>query len=131
MIQLPGGEKVVVTEADLFDYPGMDLTAGAEPNSLKGLFPVYPKQVELNRDRNERVVERENYIAKTRGTAASSPGACSSMADRDADLLEHRHRLSPRVRDDDEGHELDQAGQGGLGLVELPQRSTACRSSRA
>lgn len=28
LVQLPGGVKAVITEADLFDYPGMDLTSG-------------------------------------------------------------------------------------------------------
>jgi alpha-glucosidase len=57
MVIPASGPKMVLTEADLFDYPGMDLTAGSEPNSLKGLFPAYPKKVELNRDRNERVLD--------------------------------------------------------------------------
>jgi alpha-glucosidase len=62
------GPKLAITEADLFDYPGMDLTGGTEPNSLKGLFPYYPSKVEMARDRDEKVVEREPYMAKTRGT---------------------------------------------------------------
>ena len=62
------GPKIAITEADLFDYPGMDLTGGSEPNSLKGLFPYYPAKVELARDRDEKVVERESYMAKTAGT---------------------------------------------------------------
>jgi alpha-glucosidase len=85
MVQLPTGEKVVVTEADLFDYPGMDLTAGG-PNTLKGLFPAFPKKVELKRDRDEQVVERELYIAKTRGTR-DFPWRVLVVAERDADLL--------------------------------------------
>ena len=59
---------MAITEADLFDYPGMDLTGGTEPNSLTGLFPYYPARVEMARDRDEKVVEREPYMAKTRGT---------------------------------------------------------------
>ena len=85
MVVLPDGPKVVVTEADLFDYPGMDLTSGG-PNTLKGLFPAYPKKVELNRDRNELVVEREDYIAKTRG-AREFPWRVLVVAERDADIL--------------------------------------------
>ena len=87
MVQLPGGVKAVLTEADLFDYPGMDLTAGGAPNTLKGLFPAYPKKVELGRDRDEKVVEREDYIAKTRGTR-EFPWRVLVVADRDADLLD-------------------------------------------
>ncbi|MGE5199456.1 MAG: glycoside hydrolase family 97 protein, partial [Rhodospirillaceae bacterium] len=86
MVQLTGGAKVVVTEADLFDYPGMDL-AGGGPNTLKGLFPAYPKKVELKRDRDEVVVERESYIAKTRGTR-EFPWRVLVVAEHDADLLD-------------------------------------------
>jgi alpha-glucosidase len=85
MIMLPGGVKAVVTEADLFDYPGMDLTSGG-PNTLKGLFPAYPKKVELKRDRDETVVEREPYLAKTRGTR-EFPWRVLVIAERDEDLL--------------------------------------------
>jgi alpha-glucosidase len=85
MVVLPGGAKAVLTEADLFDYPGMDLTAGGA-NTLKGLFPAYPKRVELKRDRDETVVEREAYIAKTSGTR-DFPWRVLVVAPRDADLL--------------------------------------------
>jgi alpha-glucosidase len=86
MVEMPGGVKVVITEADLFDYPGMDLTSGTEAHSLKGLFPAYPKKVELGLDRNERVVEREGYIARTRGTR-EFPWRVLAIAERDGDLL--------------------------------------------
>ena len=81
------GAKVVITEADLLDYPGMDLTAGTEPHSLKGLFPAYPTKVTLVRDRNERVDERAPYLARTRGTR-EFPWRVMVVAERDADLLE-------------------------------------------
>jgi len=87
MVQLPGGMKAVLTESDLFDYPGMDLTAGGSPNTLKGLFPAYPKKVELSRDRDEKVVEREDYIAKTRGTR-EFPWRVLAIAESDAGLLD-------------------------------------------
>lgn len=82
-----GGPKLVVTEADLFDYPGMDLTAGGAPHTLRGLFPAYPKKVELNRDRNERVVEREDFIARTTGTR-DFPWRVMVVAERDEQLLD-------------------------------------------
>jgi alpha-glucosidase len=68
LVQVPGGPNVVITEADLLDYAGMDLTAEGSPNGLRGLFPQYPLKVRLARDRDENVVERADYIAKTRGT---------------------------------------------------------------
>jgi alpha-glucosidase len=81
------GPKLAITEADLFDYPGMDLTGGAEPNSLKGLFPYYPAKVELARDRDEKVVAREPYMAKTRGTR-EFPWRVVVVAGSDAVLLD-------------------------------------------
>ncbi len=87
MVEVPGGPRVVITEADLLDYPGMDITGGPEANSLVGLFPAYPTKVELRRDRNEHVLERADYIARTRGTR-SFPWRVLVVAFRDADLLE-------------------------------------------
>ena len=87
LVVLEGGPKVAITEADLFDYPGMDLTSGPEVHSLKGLFPAYPRKVELVRDRNERVLEREDYIARTRGTR-EFPWRVLVVADRDEALLD-------------------------------------------
>ena len=68
LVRLSGGLNVVITESDLLDYAGMDLTADPESHSLCGLFPRYPTEVQLKRDRDEEVVGRASYIAKTRGT---------------------------------------------------------------
>ncbi len=68
LVKLPAGPNVVITESDLLDYAGMDLTVDTAPNSLRGSFPGYPTKVELGRDRDEKVVERAGYIAQTRGT---------------------------------------------------------------
>jgi alpha-glucosidase len=87
IVEVAGGPKVAITEADLFDYPGMDLTGGAGPNSLKGLFPYYPKKVELKRDRDEDVVEREPFMARTKGTR-EFPWRVLVLAARDTTLLD-------------------------------------------
>jgi alpha-glucosidase len=86
MVVLPGGVKAVLTESDLFDYPGMDLTGGA-PRTLRGLFPAYPKKVELRRDRDEVVLEREDFIARTKGTR-EFPWRVLVVAERDETLLD-------------------------------------------
>ena len=87
MVVLADGVKAVITEADLFDYPGMDLTGDAAALTLRGLFPAYPKKVELRRDRDEVVLEREDYLAKTRGTR-EFPWRAIVVAERDETLLE-------------------------------------------
>ncbi len=82
-----GGPKVAITEADLLDYPGMDLTTAGTPHALKGLFPAYPLKTALSRDRTENVTERAPYIAKTAGTRAF-PWRVVVVADRDEVLLD-------------------------------------------
>jgi alpha-glucosidase len=84
---VPGGPKVAVTEADLLDYPGMDLTAAGAPHALKGLFPAYPLKTEMSSDRTENVTERAPYIAKTSGTRAF-PWRVIVVAERDEVLLD-------------------------------------------
>ncbi len=69
--------KIVVTEADTYDYPGMYMEANGE-NSMRGMWAKYPKSVMdpvgspeddgLNYYSNHLVYEREEYIAKTTGT---------------------------------------------------------------
>jgi alpha-glucosidase len=87
MVVLPDGVKAVITEADLFDYPGMDLTGDTAALTLRGLFPAYPKKVELRRDRDEVVTEREGYIAKTTGTRGF-PWRALVIAEHDETLLD-------------------------------------------
>jgi alpha-glucosidase len=87
LVSPPYGPRIAITEADLFDYPGMDLTRGSAPRSLKGLFPAYPLKTEMRRDRTERVLERADYIAKTRGIR-EFPWRVLMVAERDADLLD-------------------------------------------
>lgn len=81
-----GGLKVALTEADLFDYPGMNLQGGPEPFALRGLFPAYPKAVACKDDRNEVVTEREPYLAVTQGTRAF-PWRVLALAREDRQLL--------------------------------------------
>lgn len=86
MVVMPDGLKAVITEADLFDYPGMDLMSAGH-GTLKGSFPAYPKKVELVRDRDEKVIEREEFIATTRGTR-EFPWRVLMIAQRDEAILE-------------------------------------------
>ena len=52
----PGGPKVAITEADLFDYPGMDLTTGRHAEHAEGPVPrVSRRRSSCSRDRDERV----------------------------------------------------------------------------
>jgi len=62
------GTKVVIMESDLTDYPNMFLT-GNHNNTLSGEFPpvVLKSELKTGADRDERMIEKAHYIAKTTG----------------------------------------------------------------
>jgi len=79
------GPKIVITETDLQDYPGMWLRG----NNDNGLFRVsakYPKTIEQNTDRVLPIIERENYIAITNGIR-NFPWRIFAIAGKGADLI--------------------------------------------
>jgi len=64
---MASGVNILLTEADISDYPGMWIT-GDDKGGVSGTFPAYPAAVKANNDRDIYVTEREDYIAKTTGT---------------------------------------------------------------
>lgn len=64
--------KLAITEADLYDYPGMYIRKLGNNNRffLDGLFPNYPAAWEPGGlcQFNLRVMERADYLAETQGT---------------------------------------------------------------
>jgi len=70
--QAADGKKVVITEANLIDYPGMFLQKADGKNAFKAVFAPYPKKMTQGGHNNLQflVNERENFIAKTNGTRA-------------------------------------------------------------
>ncbi|MDR2561805.1 MAG: glycoside hydrolase family 97 protein [Holophagales bacterium] len=91
--------RVAITEADLLDYPGMNLTGAATPNCLKGLFPYYPAKVALRGDRTEMVTQREQFMAKTKG-ARDFPWRVLVLAENDSTFLDTDivYRLASETR---------------------------------
>mgnify|MGYP002354458884 FL=1 len=61
------GVNILLTEADIRDYPGMWITGNGK-GGVTGLFPAFPGAVRAYNDRNVYVTEREDYIARTSGT---------------------------------------------------------------
>lgn len=63
------GVKVLVTESDLVNYPGMYLSKQTDGNELKAVFAPYPKDVEQGGWNNLQGIVRshEDYIAKIDG----------------------------------------------------------------
>lgn len=79
--------KVVITESDLLDYPGMFLR-GTGTNGLIGDFASFPKTEEIQGGEfKQRVVTaRHDYLAKSIGTRAF-PWRVIVIAEKDSDLL--------------------------------------------
>ncbi len=79
--------KTIITESDLWDYPGMFLR-GTKGRELRGAFAPYPDQEEIQGGEFKQpvVVKRKNYIAKTSGSR-SFPWRVIVLAKNDGDLL--------------------------------------------
>lgn len=61
------GFKILVSEADLFDYPCMFLK-GLEGNTMQAVFPKCPLEFGPDGDRSQKILKEADYIAKTKGT---------------------------------------------------------------
>ena len=90
LVAVPGGPKVVLTESDLDDYPGMWVTGTSDGTwALRGLFPGYPLEETVMGDAFPQaiVTKREPFIARTSGRRAF-PWRVLAIAERDAQLAE-------------------------------------------
>lgn len=89
MVELPQGRKVVITEADLLDYPGM-YVQGGDAAVLHTCQAPLPKTWEQGGHNNLQYIvkERENYIAKTKGTRAF-PWRVMAISQSDKELVDN------------------------------------------
>ncbi len=87
LIAFPDGAKLAVMESDLRDYPGMYVT-GSHARKLSLLFPRAVLEVKPGRkpDRDEVVVRRAEYIARTKGSR-TFPWRIFALSETDADLI--------------------------------------------
>lgn len=100
LLQTPRGTNILITEADLWDYPNFFLF-GTGTNTLKGAFPKAIRRSRFLGDRKEIITENAPYLAKTNGTRAY-PWRVVAVASQDKDLLENElvYKLSsPNVLD--------------------------------
>ena len=90
LVETLSGKKIVITEADLEDYPGMYLENADKDSILNGFFAPYPKKIEQGGHNmlQEIVTEREEYIAQCKGRT-SFPWRIITVASKDADLLDN------------------------------------------
>lgn len=104
LVELEGGKKVCITEADLEEYPGMFLNNTTDQPVLKAVHAPYPKVKEQGgHNRLQMLVkERENYIAKTQGTR-SFPWRTFILSRTDRELADcdmvYRLATPSRVKD--------------------------------
>ena len=105
LINLEDNKKVVITEANLEDYPGTYLSKNKNNrNSLKGVHASYPKVEEQGGYNMLQYVvkERENYIAKVDGTK-NFPWRCMIISEEDHELANNDmvYRLAEPSRIED------------------------------
>ena len=81
-----GGIKVVISESDLKDYPGMYLRGDTEEWTLTGKFPRLVTEERQTNDRNVKVVNRADHIARVDGKR-TFPWRVMAIAGSDADLI--------------------------------------------
>ncbi|MDX1639550.1 MAG: glycoside hydrolase family 97 catalytic domain-containing protein, partial [Balneolaceae bacterium] len=85
LVDIDGGPNLLISEADLRDYPGFYLE-GTDRTALRGIFPHVATEEKLEGDRNLHVTERADFIAETAGSR-SYPWRMIAIAAEDADLL--------------------------------------------
>lgn len=86
-ISTTAGTKMVVTEADIHDYPNLFLY-GTGGNSLTGSFPKVILEATPKGDRGEIIVKKADYHAKTSGDR-SFPWRTVIISSTDKGLLEN------------------------------------------
>jgi alpha-glucosidase len=64
--------KILISESDLYDYPGMFLK-GAGNNGAEGTFPKAPLEFGPDGDRSMKILKSADYIAKTPKSVIGQP----------------------------------------------------------
>ncbi|GAA4318782.1 glycoside hydrolase family 97 protein [Mucilaginibacter gynuensis] len=78
--------KIMLSEADLYDYPCLLLKATGD-KSMDAIFPKNPIEFGPDGDRSVKLVKEASYIAKTNGTR-SFPWRFLVITDKDKQLVE-------------------------------------------
>lgn len=83
--------KILISESDLSDYPGMFLKGSGE-NGINSVFPPAPLEFGPDGDRSLKITKSADYIAKTTGKR-SFPWRYFVITDHDGALLENTMTL--------------------------------------
>jgi alpha-glucosidase len=98
LIDTRKGVKILMSEADLNDYPSLFFHGRGDDNGLKSILPPAPLETKADPNgRNIRVAKEADYIAKTAGTR-EFPWRWYIIAQNDGQLIESSMvcRLSPQ-----------------------------------
>ncbi len=85
-MKTPEGTRLVITEADMFDYPNMFLFGG-DGQTLDAQYPEVILNYDMRTDRDVTLTQKADYIAKTDGTR-TYPWRVMTIGD-DRSLLEN------------------------------------------
>jgi len=85
LIDSKAGPKILLTETDLINYPGMWIN-GTGQRALKATHPRYPLEEKQEGDRNVKVTKTADYIAKINANQ-KLPWRILAIAENDGDLL--------------------------------------------
>ena len=90
MVDGPSGKKIVITESDLTDYPGMFLYNEKGAKGLVARFAKVPSKVHQGGHNNlqELVDETEAYISKNKGKVAF-PWRIISVSEKDVQMADN------------------------------------------
>lgn len=83
--------KILVSESDLSDYPGLFLKSTGN-NGAEGVFPKVPIEFGADGDRSQKIIKSADYIARTPGTR-SFPWRYFVITKDDKQLLENTMTL--------------------------------------
>ena len=88
VVESPCGYKIAITEADLFNYPGLCIQNTEGTTTLTGVHARYPKDVEQGGHNNLQgvVLSREDFIAKDCEPGAAFPWRVIQIAREDKEL---------------------------------------------
>ncbi len=101
------GYKVLISEADLHDYPCMFLQQ-SDAGSITALFPKVPTEFAADGDRSVKIVREAAYIARTNGRR-SFPWRFFHITHKDEDLI--GHNFVSRLSGDASGSALSATSQ--------------------
>jgi len=89
LVEAPQGIRVLVTEADLFNYPGLSVINPDKDASVNSFFQRYPAETKLYNGRlMEKIVKSEDYIARCEGPR-EFPWRVIAISDNDIQMTEN------------------------------------------